>query len=44
VVGVEDLPQEHPERDQRGEHPIQPVANGGQCLDDDVLGEDIGER
>ncbi len=43
VVGAEDLPQEDPERHQGGEHPVEPDANGGQRLGDDLLGEEIGE-
>ena len=44
MVGAEHLPQEHPEGDQRGEHPVQPAANSGQRFGDDPLGEDVGER
>ncbi len=44
VVGAEDLPQEDPERHQRGEHPVQPAGDGDQRLRDHLLGEDVGER
>ena len=44
VVGAEDLAEERPQGDQRGEDPVQPDADGGQRVGDDVLGEDIGER
>jgi hypothetical protein len=43
VVGAEDLCQEDPERDQRGEDAVQPAADGRQRLSDDLLGEDVGE-
>src|SRR5262245_35797479 len=38
------LSEEHPQGDQRGEDPVQPVADRGQRLRDDPLGEDVGER
>ena len=44
VVGAEDLAEEDPQGDQRGEDPVQPPADGGQGLGEDVLGEDVGER
>ena len=44
MVGAEDLAQEHPQRHQRGEHPVEPAADRGQRLREDVLGEDVGER
>ena len=44
VVGAEHLAEEHPQGDQRGEDPVQPPADGGQRLGEDVLGEDVGER
>jgi hypothetical protein len=44
VVGVEDLPEEHPEGDERGEDPVQPGADGSQRVRDDLVGEDVGER
>jgi hypothetical protein len=44
VVGAEHLPQEYPQGDERGEDPIQPAADGGQRVREDVLGEDVGER
>src|SRR5262245_39001 len=44
VVGAEDLSEEDPQRDQRGKDPVQPTADGGQGLGNDLLGEDIGER
>ena len=44
VVGAEDLPEEHPQGDERGEDPIQPAADRGQCLRQELVGEDVGER
>src|SRR5215472_10228355 len=44
MVRAEDLAQENPERDQRGEDPVQPAGDGGQCLGDGLLGEDLGKR
>ena len=44
MVGAEHLPEEHPEGDQRGEDAVQPSADGGQRLGEDVRGEDVGER
>src|SRR5262249_42480049 len=44
VVGAEDLSEEDPERDQRGEDAGQPASDGGQRLGDGLFGEDVGER
>ena len=44
VVGAEDLAQEDPQRNQRGEDAVQPAGEGGQRLGDDRFGEDVGER
>ena len=44
LVGAEDLAEEDPQGDQRGEDPVQPPADGGQRLGEDLLGEDVGER
>ena len=44
VVRAEDLPEEDPQGDQWGEHPVQPAAESGQRLGNDVLGEDVGKR
>jgi hypothetical protein len=44
MVGTQDLPEEDPERDQRGEDPIHPTAQRGQRLCDHVFREGIGER
>jgi hypothetical protein len=44
LVGAEDLPEDHPQGDQRGEHPIEPPADGRHRVGDDIVGEDVGER
>jgi hypothetical protein len=44
VVRAEDLAQEDPERNQRGEDPVQPAGDRRQRLLDDVFGQDVGER
>jgi hypothetical protein len=44
LVGGEGLAEEDPQGDDRGEDPVQPSADGGQGLGDDLLGEDVGER
>ena len=44
VVSAEDLPEEDPQRHERGEHPVEPGADRSQRLRDDLLGEDVGER
>src|SRR5262249_43142216 len=44
MVGTQDLPEKDPERDQRGEDPIQPAAQRGQRLVDRFFREDIRER
>jgi hypothetical protein len=44
VIRTQDLPEKDPERDQRGEDPIQPAAQRGQRLGDHLFGEDVGER
>ena len=44
LVGGEGLAEEDPQGDDRGEHPVQPSADGSQRLCDDLLGEDVGER
>jgi hypothetical protein len=44
VVGAEYLPEEHPQGDERGEDPIQPLPNRGQRVRDDGVGEDVRER
>src|SRR5262249_955650 len=43
-VGGEGLAEEHPQGDDRGEHPVEPPADGGQRSRDELLGEDVGER
>jgi hypothetical protein len=44
VVRAEDLAQNDPKDDQRGEDPVQPASDGGQCLGDGLLGVDVGKR
>ncbi|MFO0875755.1 MAG: hypothetical protein U0840_00010, partial [Gemmataceae bacterium] len=44
VVATEDLTEEHPKSDERGEDAIQPIADRGQRTGDNTLGEDICER
>jgi hypothetical protein len=38
------LAQEDPQRHQRGELPVEPGADRGPRLGDDLFGEDVGER
>src|SRR3982751_5797859 len=42
-VRVEPLAEEPPEGDERGEDPVQPPADDGQGVRQDVLGQDVGE-
>src|SRR6516165_3294424 len=44
MVGTQDLSEKDPERYQRGEDPIQPIAQRGQRLGDHSFREDIRER
>ena len=44
MILAQHLPEEHPEGDQRGEDPVQPVPDGGQPAGEDVIGEDVGGR
>jgi hypothetical protein len=41
VGRAQDLPQEDPQRDQRGEDPVQPAGDGGQRLREDLFREDV---
>jgi hypothetical protein len=44
MVVAEDLPEEHPQGDQRREDPVEPPADSGQGFGNDPFGEDVGER
>src|SRR5262249_9445467 len=44
VIRTQDLSEKDPERNQRGEDPVQPAAQRRQRLGNHVFGEDVGER
>jgi hypothetical protein len=40
VVGTQDLAEEHPQGDEWGENPVQPVPDRGQRVGEDLVGEE----